>query len=109
MRCKIGKLFVSNHRFPIWIVNRWGVDIFEINIYCDSNVVDILMDSLDGRNFFPRFSGDTKTVAFKINSRKAVERELHSLAEDEKLEINFKKLDDFFLKVDKEFVVKRLS
>ena len=109
MKCKIGKLKVSYHKFPIWIENKWGKDIFEINIYCESNVADILMDSLIDRKFSSRFSGDTKTVAYKFHSRDMAVEELNLLVKDKLAEIDFNKLDDFLLKVDKKFVVERLT
>ena len=109
MRRKIGRLCVSGHKFPIWIENKWGKDIFEIEIYCESTVVDILMESLAIERFYSRFSGDTKTVLYKLNTRLQVEERLKSIGRDELVDIDFKKLSDFLMQVDKKYVVERLE
>lgn len=113
---KIGKLPIETvGEFPIMIENMWNDwKIFAVNIFCKSSISDIPEDILYGRGFHSRFIDNKplhnrNTAIYKINNRVGILEDLKALAKDKLAEINFKKLDDFFIQVDKHFIVKRLE
>lgn len=106
---KVGDLLVSGHKFPIWTSNFTDRLNFEIKIYCKVELEFLLMGYLIERGFNARYLYADKTAFYLIGRRERIREELESLARDKLADVNFNKFDDFLLKVDKYFIVKRME
>ena len=108
IRRNIGKLLTGNPPPSIWVDSQFrdGYDTYTIQIYGEEDIHNAYWSIL---GFTNKFNRGLDPIMYCLCDEYACKGILQDLHNDGKADIDFKKLDKFFIDVDKMFVVRRLE
>lgn len=111
MKRKVGNLLVDGRKFPIWLEN-FADDrlMWVIQVVCEQVDFDVVHNEFLGRDYNHRWVGEGNNIGvYSLRERERAMSELKELAKDGLADIDFGKVDNLFLQVDKSFVLRRLK
>ncbi len=111
MKSKVGNLLVDNRKFPIWLEN-FADDrlMWVIQVVCEQVDFYMVNNEFWNRGYASRWVGEGNNLGvYSLRERERAMSELKLLVKDGLADIDFKKVDNLFLQVDKSFVLRRLK
>ena len=107
MRKKVGNVYYKNKKFPLWLDNSISIDYITIKIYDDDNIPQYIVSDL---KFNKKLNSDNdKSILYAILDLKNVKQKLEEISNFMKADIDYKKVDEFLFKIEKQLVVNRIG